>query len=48
METKKIKKNQSDRKKESPDERRSTDMLELYTIVPPSPYVLKKRKKKRS
>jgi len=49
METVKVRKKQSVRKKEDPDESRYEDMLELYTMVPPSPHVLKKkRKKKRS
>lgn len=48
METKKIRKKQSVRKKEDPDDIRLIKMLDLYTMVPPSPYVLKKRKKKRS
>jgi len=47
METVKIRMKQSVRKKEDTDESRFREMLETYTMVPPSPYVLKKRRKKK-
>jgi len=47
METVKFRIKQSVRKKEDPDESRYKEMLELYTMVPPSPHVLRKKGKKK-
>lgn len=46
MKTRKGKQRLTVREKDDTEER-LREMLELYTMVPPSPYVLKKRRKKK-